>query len=227
VSAGSVGQDRQLVRTADLEVVGEDVAATTARVKDVVLGEGGFSGEESSTRRSSRVVLMVPAARLDAVLGSIDAIEGADVTSRTIRAEDVTDEVVDVQARLESQRASVERVRALFERATTTSEITEIEGELTTRQAALESLQRRYDGLRDRVAMSTLTVEVRRESVAVAPERAGFVSALGDGWGAFVDVLRWLSVALGASLPFLVVLGVAAAVVLRVRRRRKTVEPIG
>ena len=58
---------------------------------------------------------------------------------RTAKAEDVTDQVVDVDSRIKSQRASVARVRELMDRATKLSDVVELEGELSNREADLEA----------------------------------------------------------------------------------------
>ncbi|MDU0291417.1 DUF4349 domain-containing protein [Saccharothrix longispora] len=214
--------DRQLVRTAAVDLRAEDVEGALTRVKDVVLGAGGFTSQENAQLKRASVTLEVPGDQLDAVLGSITALDGVEVTRREVRTEDVTEQVVDIEARLANQRASVERVRALLDRASSTSEITGIEAELTKRQSELESLQRRYDALKGQVALSTLTVSITsRDAPVAAPEDPGFLDALGGGWRALVTAVGWLLVVLGAALPFAVVLGVPAFGYLWWRRRRK------
>ena len=214
--------DRQLVRTAAVDLRAEDVEGALTRVKDVVLGAGGFTSQENAQLKRASVTLEVPGDQLDAVLGAITALDGVEVTRREVRTEDVTEQVVDIEARLANQRASVERVRALLDRASSTSEITGIEAELTKRQSELESLQRRYDALKGQVALSTLTGSITsRDAPVAAPEDPGFLDALGGGWRALVTAVGWLLVVLGAVLPFAVVLGVPAFGYLWWRRRRK------
>jgi len=225
-AADSAAQNRQMIRTASVDLEGQDVTALLGRVKDLGTREGGFVGQENSTSGHGTVTLRVPSDRLDTVLKGLGELEGATVTHRESRTEDVTDQIVDVEARLSTQRASVDRVRALLERASTTSEITTIESELTKRQSELESLQRRYESLKGQSSLSTLTVSVRKAGApppAANTEEAGFLSALSAGWGALLVALRWLLVVLGGALPFLVVIGVPLAAVLYFRRKRTPV----
>ncbi|HEX6341658.1 DUF4349 domain-containing protein [Umezawaea sp.] len=220
----STAPNRQLVRTAQVELRGDDVSGALVKVKDLVAREGGFVGQENSTTSSGSVTLRVPVDRMDAVLKGLGEVEGTTVARRETKSEDVTDQVVDVEARLATQRASVDRVRVLLERAATTAEIVDIEGELTKRQSDLESLQRRYDSLKGQVAQSTITVSIRQGAApAVAEEKLGFLGALESGWHALLEALRVLLVVIGAALPFAIVV-VPVGVLWVLRRRRRTVK---
>jgi hypothetical protein len=225
--AESIAQNRQLVRTAQVDLRAEDVPAAFVTVKDLAQREGGYVGQESSGESGGSLTLRVPGDRLDAVLKGMGEIERTSVTRRDVRSEDVTEQVVDIEARLATQRASVDRVRALLERAASTSEITQIEGELTKRQTELESLQRRYDSLKGQVALSTVTVSIGRVSgAAPATEEMGFLGALSSGWHAMLTALRVVVVVIGAVLPFALLLAPVGAVFWLLRRRRRALPPI-
>lgn len=220
----SAAQNRQLVRTAQVDLSGDDVSGALVKVKDLTAREGGYIGQENSSASKGSLTLRVPADRMDAVLKGLGEVEGTTVVRRETKSEDVTEQVVDVESRLATQRASVDRVRALLERAATTSEITQIEGELTKRQTDLESLQRRYDALKGQVAQSTITVSISQGSAPSVPvEKLGFLGALESGWHALLEAVRVLLVVIGAVLPFAVVL-VPVGVVWMLRRRRRAVK---
>lgn len=215
-------QERQLVRTANVDLRSDDVLKAISQVKDRAQAVGGFAGEENSTKSAGSVTVRVPSAELDKVVRDLASV--GEVTRSEVRSEDVTDQLVDVEARIATQRASVERMRALFERAGSTSEIAQVEAELTKRQADLESMQRRSESLKGKVAMATLTVRVSTVPIAAPePEETGFLGALAGGWNALVAVVGVILIGVGATLPFLVAFGVPAAAVIYVLRRRKRV----
>ncbi|MFD4986354.1 DUF4349 domain-containing protein [Streptomyces sp. NPDC058374] len=216
-----------LVRTAELHLRVKDVPTALASARSVVEGAGGYVGNES-TRRDTRgherstVVVRVPQERYDAMLDSLG--EGGDVVERRTSAEDVTEEVVDVESRLKSQRASVARVRELMDRAEKLSDIVSLEGELSSRQAELESLLAQQSSLKNRTSMATVTLQLTER--AAGAESAGddgptFTDAVSGGWSAFVSTLRWLTVALGAVLPFALALGLILLVWRFTRRLRR------
>ncbi|RSN58454.1 DUF4349 domain-containing protein [Amycolatopsis sp. WAC 04182] len=224
--AGQPGiTDRKLVRTASLELTAPNVADVISQVRVITQGAAGYTGQESTQEKRASVNVIVPAERLDGVLDQLGKL-GKQVR-REVTATDVTEQMVDVDSRLATQRASVERIRALLARATSVSEIASVESELTSREAELESLQKRRESLAGSVAMSTISLQVKAETVAAAEQsRSGFLGGLADGWDAFLTFGGGLLTVLGAMAPFLLVFGVpAAALVWWLRKRRRPAEP--
>jgi Flp pilus assembly protein TadB len=126
-----------------------------------------------------------------------------------------------VDSRIKSQRASVARVRELMDKATKLSDVVTLEGELSTRESDLEALLAQQSSLKDRTSLATITLSLSETPVkkaAAKDEDPGFVDALAGGWHAFVTMLRWIAVALGAVLPFAA--GAALLVVLWMRFAR-------
>ncbi|MCG8925612.1 DUF4349 domain-containing protein [Lentzea sp. CC55] len=215
-------QERQLVRTADVDLRADDVLKAIGQVKDRARAVGGFAGQENSTKKSGSVTVRVPSVELDKLVQDLANV--GEVTRSEVRSQDVTDQLVDVESRIATQKASVERLRALFERAGSTSEVAQVESELTKRQAELESMQRRSESLKGQVAMATLTVDVATTPIAPPEEeKVGFLGALAGGWDALVAVTGVVLIGIGAMLPFLVALGVPAAAVVYLMRRRRRV----
>jgi len=212
---------RQIVRTATINLKATGVPDAVTKIHKAATDVGGYSSDENSGDDHGTLTLKVPADKLEPVLDKIGSY--GRVTSRVEHAEDVTDEMVDVTSRLATQRASVDRVRALMDKATSLSEVTQIESELTKREADLESLEQRHDALAAQVAMSTITVDVTKTDAPPPPqeERASFLSALGAGWRALIATANGIGVALGAVLPFALVIGIPAAAVYVLVRRRK------
>ncbi|MFF9169877.1 MULTISPECIES: DUF4349 domain-containing protein [unclassified Streptomyces] len=215
----------RIIRTASLTVRVKDVAKALDGARAAAESAGGYVGDETTTRdedggEQTRLVLRVPVARYDAVLTEL---QGAGrLLERTSKAQDVTDQVVDVESRIRSQRASVARVRELMDRAAKLSDVVELEGELSRRQADLEALLARQASLKDRTALATITLSLHGTPVQEAAEddTPGFVDALTGGWHAFVTMLRWIAVALGATLPFLAVAALLLLTWLRLVRAR-------
>ncbi|WP_407549278.1 DUF4349 domain-containing protein [Streptomyces sp. Pv4-95] len=200
----------QIIRTATVTVQTEDVPAAVAKARAAVDGAGGYVGDETTDQDSeghdrSRIVLRVPPAEYDAVLARLSGL--GKLVSRQVSAKDVTDQVVDVDSRIATQRASVARVRTLLQKATTISDIVSLESELTTRQANLESLQAQLKSLKDRTGTATVTLLLREPDAAPEEESddpTSFGDALSGGWHAFTAAVRWVLVVTGAVLPFAV-----------------------
>ncbi|HEX4357332.1 MAG TPA: DUF4349 domain-containing protein [Pseudonocardia sp.] len=232
VDVSGAAPDRAIVRTARLELTVGDVAAVSGRLRSLVAGVGGFVAGEQSVDRSANFTLRIPAPRLDEVIGQLAG--AGRVTVRSEQADDVTDQVTDLDGRLASQRAGVARIRALLDKATSIGDVVMIESELTQREADLESLQRRLASVSGRVAMSTLSVALAPTPAPdVQPARDGFLAGLAAGWRALLAAVGAAGTVLGAVLPFLVLLallaglGLAGRRLLARRRQRTAATPDG
>ncbi|WP_030663321.1 DUF4349 domain-containing protein [Streptomyces cellulosae] len=220
-----------IIRTASLTVQVKDVPKALDQARSTTENAGGYIGDESTTRdgegrERTRVVLRVPVDRYDAVMADLQG--AGKLLERTAKAQDVTDQVVDVDSRITSQRASVARVRELMDRATKLSDVVTLEGELSRRQSDLEALEAQQASLKDRTSLATITLSLAETPVKKAAKEdddPGFVDALAGGWDAFVTMLRWLAVAVGAVLPFVAVAALIVLVWLRVVRPRLPRRP--
>ncbi|MFB7307424.1 DUF4349 domain-containing protein [Streptomyces sp. NPDC056192] len=197
-----------VIRKASLSVEVKSVPKAVAAARAAVESAGGLVASESTerldaTHEASHIVLRVPQGEYDAVLQELAG--GGKLLSRTTTAKDVTDQVVDVESRIATQRASVTRVRKLMDRADKLADVVTLEGELSNRQAELESLLAQQESLKDRTTLATITLSLSEPESPSNKEDddPGFMDALGGGWHAFVTTVRWIAMAVGAAAPFL------------------------
>ncbi|MFD3739547.1 DUF4349 domain-containing protein [Streptomyces sp. NPDC058629] len=222
-----------VIRTAELLVEVKSAPKAAAAARSAVEASGGLVASENTERiddrhESSNLVLRVPQDSYQEVLRKLTG--SGKLLSRSSNAKDVTDQVVDVESRIATQRASVKRVRELMDKAEKITDVVALEGELSSRQADLESLLAQQSSLKDRTSLATITLELTEPD---APRKdgtdddPGFMDALGGGWDAFVTMFRWIAVAIGASAPFLVTAALLLVLwrVLRARRRARTGPP--
>ncbi|MFJ3586684.1 DUF4349 domain-containing protein [Streptomyces sp. NPDC090127] len=202
---------QHVIRTAELAVEVEDATKALATARRVTEDAGGHVATESTeriddTHVTSRIVLRVPQGSYASVLAELAG--AGKLLSRTADAKDVTEQVVDVESRIATQRASVDRVRKLMDRATRLSDVVTLEGELSRRQADLESLLAQQASLKDRTSMATITLGLTEKEAAKPAEsedRPGLLDALGGGWDALVASLAWVGIVLAALAPWLAV----------------------
>jgi Domain of unknown function (DUF4349) len=222
-----VAATRDVVRTGTMQLTVEDVDDAAADITALVTGAGGFVSNEQARAADRQVDLTVriPADRFEDVRGQIGKL--GTVESQQVDAQDVTAEMVDVQSRIESLQASVDRVRGLLSGAGDVGQLAIVEGELARREAELEALQGQQRVLADQVALGTLTVNLAEEPPPPEPadDIPGFGENLHRGWVALVDVGQVALATIALLLPFLVVLvplGIVGWVWYRRRRRPAT-----
>jgi hypothetical protein len=218
-------QQRSIVYTGSMSVRVKDVNVAADRAADVAAGFGGLVGGDRRTldeqRSEAQLTLRVPAERFAATLDELAKLGVEE--SRAIQTQDVTEAVVDLEARLIAQRASVERVRALMARAQTIAELTSIETEVKNREAELASLEARKNRLDDLVALSTITVNLRGPAAPAADEKpaTGFVAGLKSGWAGFLESVKVVLTVAGWLLPWLIAIGIPVGAVIWILRRRR------
>jgi hypothetical protein len=216
---------RAIIYTGSMRVQVDDVDAAAREVGALVTRSGGFIGGDQRRSADADAVaelqLRVPAAKFTGVVDEIAKLGRQQ--SREISTEDATEAIVDLDARITSQRARVESARRLLARATSITDLVSLENELGRREADLASLEAKQRRLADLTALSTITVALAGPAAKATEEKAetGFLVGLKGGWKAFVASLTVLLTVLGALLPWLVALGVPVAVLLLVLRRRK------
>ena len=220
---------RLIIRTADLGIQVGDVTATAARVQAIVSDRGGYVASQEGSYAdppSLRLVLRVPARSFEATLTGLRGL--GRLTNLSTASNEVTAQVVDLDSRLRTARASADRLRTLLGAAIKAADLIEIERELSTREADIESMQGQRNVLGDQVSLSTITLALSstEQSVVRKPteqDHPSFVSGLRRGGRALLRTSRTGAQALGAVLPFLpiaalLVLGVRTVIVWRRRR---------
>jgi uncharacterized protein DUF4349 len=241
---GSAGdgtiEQQKVISTGNVQLRSDDVGQAIFDVRKVVDEYGGTIAEDDTetdddgAAMRSRMVVRIPTADFDHAMTELEKV--ATLVSSKRQSQDVTTQVLDMDARVESQRRSIDRIQVLFDHATTIKDIVSIEGELSRRQADLASLEAQQRYLADQTSMSTITLAVERTPKETKPkpkpkddDEAGFLSGLSDGWGALKTFLVGSSTVVGALLPWLVLMLVLAIpgwpLFRRLRRRPPAAAP--
>ena len=227
---------RQVIYTADITVQTKDIKTAVDQLAQLALGRGGVVfGEQVSLASkdpnnpgtaSATVTLKVPPEALNqgGILDQIGRL-GTEL-SRNETASDVSAQVADVNSREAAAQDSLARLRQLFQHAGNVADLATVENEIAQREADLESLEAQQRTFTQQVAQATITVNlVATPKVAplIAPVKkahvVGFVRGLRGGWHAFTRTVTGITTAVGALLPFLIVLLVLGLAALIVRRR--------
>jgi hypothetical protein len=227
VPVGSPTSNRSIVYKGELTVRAKNVDEAAAEASTIATGAGGIvagdNRHSSGNDESADLILRVPSAAFYATVNKLGKDLGKEL-SRGISTDDVTEAVVDLDARIASQKASVDRTRALLTRAQQISEIVTIEQELARRESELASLQARKRTLADQVTLSTVTLHLigpKAAPPAAKAKPANFLTGLAAGWTAFTTTVNGALIVLGAVLPFLVALAIPITVVAWLLRRRR------
>ena len=218
--------DRAVIATGSLRLTTRHLAALRQDAIDLVTGRGGQVADEQSQSDPRGVLdwvdltLRVPAAGFDQAMDDLARL--GTLRHREQSVKDVTTQVIDTDARVRAQEDSVASFQRLLGRASSIAEIMSVESQLASRQADLDSLKAQQKWLADQTSMSTVQLTLTRSSGPGTVARAGFLGGLGHGWHALGRSTVAVGTALGAVLPFAVVIVLIGGPAWALFRRRGT-----
>ena len=225
---------REIVSTASATVQVKDVAKAADQIAALASEHGGYVestevGKDLAVEPTSTtppadpgfgwISVRVPSADLTVVIDALG--ETGDVLSSSLSTQDVTATAIDLRARVDATKASVQRLTELMSQAGSVSDLIDAEVALTDRQAQLESYEQQLKALDEQVAMSSLHVQLTRPAPQASADPAGFGDGLAAGWNGLIVSLNALVIALGFILPWLAVAAVVVLVIWLVRRGRR------
>lgn len=155
------GAQRMVIRTASLELTVDQPKAVSAMLIKRVEARSGFvvdSVARGESRASVKSTLRVPAEDFEVMLSEIREL-GA-VEREEIRGEDVTEQIVDLEARLRSQRKLEQRMLGLLDQSQDIEAILKVEQELSRVRTEIERMEGKRQSLRDRVQLATIDVSL-------------------------------------------------------------------
>jgi hypothetical protein len=226
---------RSLISTATLTVEVDDLDGATDGAAAIATDADGFVSGEQTTRgedAASTLILKVPPADFPGALE--DLADLGKLLDQEITTDDVTEQVVDLESRITTAEASLDRMRVLAEQAQSVADLTTLENELLARETTLEQLRGQQRSLADQVSLATITVTLVPESGAAVgrddgeDEDDGLPSYL-DGLEAGLDVVLAVGSVMLATLGFITPVLPIAAILLLVwwvvrRRDRRAAE---
>lgn len=239
-SAASVAMDapstaeREIIASAQATVRVGDIATAVDEIAALAAEHGGYvestdvsvDPQRSDTSMPAEyggdhgwISIRVPSADLTDVIDVLG--DSGTVISSSISQQDVTSVAIDLRARVDATKASVDRLTELMSQSGSVSELIEAEIALTDRQAQLESYTQQLAALDDQVAMSSLNVQLTEQTTTTSPEPNGFLDGLLAGWNGLIVSLNALVLSLGFLLPWLIIAGAVALLIWLIRRRRQ------
>jgi hypothetical protein len=204
-----------MIRTgyATLEVSKLDPAIDQVRALAAKMGGYVTNSSTSGGRdqvRAAMLEIRVPAQRYDEAVAALGAIGKVETTQTN--AQDVGEEFVDVTARVENARKLEARlIELLANRTGRLQDVLSVERELSRVRTEIDQLEGRIRFLKNRVALSTLTVNLHEPQPLIGntPGENPIAAAVRAAWRNFVGFVAAVIASLGVLIP-LGVLGLLA-----------------
>jgi hypothetical protein len=206
--------ERKIVRNAELSLESASPEETQQKIAAAVESAGGCvvesqqrsSERNSSTRDIVSMTLRVPAEKFADVVGEIRKTADR-VIVETVKGQDVTEEFVDIEARLAAKKALEQQFIEIMKRANSVEDALNVQRQLAEVRGEIEQIEGRKHFLENQASLSTIKVEIRTPA-AFSAYSAGFSNRLTEALSAGVDfalnfILGLVAFVIGI-LPFLI-----------------------
>ncbi|MDP2729048.1 MAG: DUF4349 domain-containing protein [Dehalococcoidales bacterium] len=165
-----LADDRMIVRTGDLVLVVEDVTFTIERITDMANSFDGYVVSSRSWKEGDRLVgnitIRVPAGDFDSAMGTLRDL-AAEVTSESSTSKDVTEEYVDLGAKLANLEATERQLLVVMEKAETVEDILDVQRELSRVRGEIEQTKARMQYLERTSETSLINIHLTQSALDI------------------------------------------------------------
>lgn len=229
VSGAPTGDShRKVIRTGRVDLVVESYDAARTALDALLASAGGYIDSTNVEHyqgavSSATLVLRIPQGAFGSLVPELKKL--GEVSAESTKANDVTDQYVDISARLVSAQTLEKRLLELAaDRTSGVEALLAVERELARVRGEVEGYEGRLRQWNDQIEMSTLTLTLATKSpaIAAAPD-PGLGSRIQSGFSDSVTALQsfagWLAVTATALLPWLILVVPGLLLLRRMRRR--------
>jgi hypothetical protein len=221
--------ERKIIRNAELTIETQNPEEAFRKVSALAESKGGFvvnseaiqpEGEAERGRMTVSVVLRIPAAQFDPTIEEIRKI-GERVMQDKRTGQDVTEEYIDLQARLQAKKALESQFLEIMKQAKNVEDALEVQRQLADVRSEIEQLEGKRRFLENQSSLSTIKVAITPPvQILGSGGGSGAKEAFRDGVNAAAAIVYFLVRVLIASLPLLLIIGLPAWLIGRYWVRR-------
>ena len=233
VTTVDLSQGRQISRQASLDLSVRSVRQAYADILELVRALSGYALQTDLTNSGAdsgaTLQVAVPASGLTGFLAAATRL--GEVQDEGLSGNDVTSQVVDVQARLTVLNAEVSQLLTLMRRAGTVADMLQVEQQLVDTRTQIEELQAQRAALSQQVAMATVNITLAPMTPSLSPGGTSFATQIGQVFTAAMSALVYfvgrVLLAVVWLLPFAALAAAALAAwrTHRIRRGRRMQGP--
>lgn len=234
--------ERKIIRNGNVTLEVSSPMESLQRIFSIAESRGGFvvtsemsqqsSEDKSKSAQSVNLIVRVPALQFDQAMNEIRATATRVVLEKRT-GQDVTEEFIDLEARLKNQRALEAQFLEIMKRAAKVEEALDVQSQLAEVRTEIEKIEGRKRFLENQATLSTINITLQTPTQIV--NTTGFWysirAAFSDGVDAAAAVIVFLVRVVIALIPILILIVLPAAllakvVVKRARRMRRREQEV-
>ena len=218
----STPQERVVIYNAQLSLEANDIQGTLQKIRSLAEGYGGYVASSSRStygvQARADIAIRVPKDKFQAAIQQIETY--GKVLDEGTTSEDITQQYIDLKARLNNTQVEEERLREILNMAKTVDDILKVESELERVRGEVDSLQGQINYLTGNVEMSLISVTLTEPAPPFTPPGMDWGETLGIAISGLFTILRGMII-LAVSLIPVVVVSVPIYYLYRRRKQRK------
>jgi hypothetical protein len=223
--------DRKIIRQAELVVELDSPTEAQRRLAALAEGQGGYvvttesqsGGPPEAAGTTVNIVIRVPASKFNLVIEGIQSLGGS-IKQQKITGQDVTEEYIDLDARMRTQKALEAQFLEIMKTARKVSEALEVQTQIAAVRTEIERMEGRRRFLDSQTAFSTITVTLRPPMPIVTATGRGFFYDVKLAFGESIDLIASILLGLLRAIiilgPVILLLGVPFWYLIRFGWRR-------
>ncbi len=216
--------ERKLIKTGQLSFETSDLTKTRNSIESICKQYKAYLSSENLTaygdRQQHTLEIRIPAHQYDSLVLAVEAL-ALKVENKSTNVQDVTEEFIDVEARLKTKKELEIRYLDLLKQAKKIEEMLSIEGQLANVRAEIESMEGRLKYLSNQVSYSTLSVTYYQLVTTDYGFFTKLTRGIAQGWVNLLDFI----VVLVNLWPFAGIIAVVLWLVRRIKRSRNKQQP--
>jgi Domain of unknown function (DUF4349) len=217
--------ERKIIRNAELTLEADSPDDASANITKIAEKSGGFvveSQKQTSDAKATKsdsvtIIVRVPSAKFEESLDEIRKLSGR-VISESVKGQDVTEEFIDVEARLKTKKALESQFLEIMKQGKTVEDALSVQRELADVRGEIEQIEGRKRFLENQSSLSTIKLRLQMPTVFSA-NSSGFFYQLGQsfssGFDFAVNFILGLVTFIIAILPFLLFIALPIFLILR------------
>jgi len=216
VQASTIAAERKIIRNANLTIEIDSPSDGIRRAAEIAQAHGGFVVTSEFTDNGGRaqsqpsqtvtIVLRVPSSQFEQALENIRKI-GNRVLQDKVAGQDVTEEYLDLEARIRTKKALEAQFIEIMKQAKKVSEALEVQRELAEVRTEIERLEGRRRFLENQSTLSTINIMLQMPVPIVAANTTSFLGSIRESLGDGVDTGASIILGLIRLIIFLVPVG--------------------
>jgi Domain of unknown function (DUF4349) len=192
----TAAMERKIIRDADLTMEVPSTIETQRRVTSIAESHGGFVVTSEAKQREAvepakrtldiKLVVRVPSNQFGAALNEIEGL-ATNLTQRNVTGQDVTEEFIDLEARLKTQKALEIQFLEIMRQAKKVADALEVQSQIADVRTEIEKLEGRRRFLESRTSLSSITVNIQSPTPIVV-STSGFGRSVREAISESIEV---------------------------------------